>query len=96
MVKKDGSIFAAEISTGIFISGGRQKVIGTIRDITIRHRAEEELKTTKQRLQHVLTSSPAVIYACNPAGDCATTFISTNVKTELGHDSEDFVNDPNF
>ena len=96
LVKKDGSIFATEISTGIFISGGRQKIIGTIRDITIRHRAEEELKTTKQRLQHVLTSSPAVIYACNPAGDCATTFISTNVKTELGHDSEDFVNDPHF
>ena len=58
--------------------------------------AEEELKKIKQRLQHVLTSSPAVIYACNPAGDCATTFISTNVKTELGYDSEDFVNDPNF
>jgi PAS domain S-box-containing protein len=96
LVKKDGSIFPAEISTGIFISGGRQKIIGTIRDITIRHRAEEELKKTRQRLQHVLTSSPAVIYACNPAGDCATTFISTNVKTELGHDSEDFVNDPHF
>ena len=96
LVKKDGSIFPAEISTGIFISGGRQKIIGTIRDITIRHRAEEELKKTRQRLQHVLTSSPAVIYACNPAGDCATTFISTNVKTELGHDSEDFVDDPHF
>jgi PAS domain S-box-containing protein len=96
LVKKDGSIFPAEISTGIFNSGGRQKIIGTIRDITIRHRAEEELKKTRQRLQHVLTSSPAVIYACNPAGDCATTFISTNVKTELGHDSEDFVNDPHF
>ncbi len=96
LIKKDGSTFPAEISTGFFVSGGRQKIIGTIRDITVRHRAEEELKKTRQRLQHVLTSSPAVIYACNPAGDCATTFISTNVKTELGYDSEDFVNDPHF
>jgi PAS domain S-box-containing protein len=96
LIKKDGSTFPAEISTGYFVSGGRQKIIGTIRDITVRHRAEEELKKTRQRLQHVLTSSPAVIYACNPAGDCATTFISTNVKTELGYDSEDFVNDPHF
>jgi len=96
LVKKDGSTFPAEISTGVFLSGGRRKIIGAIRDITIRHRAEEELKKTRQRLQHVLTSSPAVIYACNPSGDCATTFISTNVKTELGHDSEDFVNDRHF
>ena len=96
LVKKDGSTFPAEISTGVFLSGGRRKIIGAIRDITIRHRAEEELKKTRQRLQHVLTSSPAVIYACNPSGDCATTFISTNVKSELGHDSEDFVNDRHF
>jgi PAS domain S-box-containing protein len=59
--KKDGSTFPAEISAGNFISNGRQKIIGTIRDITIRHRAEEELKQAKQRLQHVLTSSPTVI-----------------------------------
>jgi PAS domain S-box-containing protein len=94
--KKDGTTFAAEISAGEFIADGRQKIIGTIRDITIRHQAEEELKKTRQRLQHVLTSSPAVIYACNPSGDCATTFISSNVKTELGYAAEDFINDPHF
>jgi PAS domain S-box-containing protein len=96
MVKKDGSIFPAEISTGAFVSGGRGKIIGAIRDVTNRQRSEDELKRTKQRLQHVLTSSPAVIYTCNPPGDCATTFISTNVKTELGYDSEDFVDDRRF
>lgn len=96
LAKKDGSLFPAEISTGVFVSGGRKKIIGAIRDITIRHRAEEELKKTKQRLQHVLTFSPAVVYACNPSGDCATTFISSNVKAELGYDSENFVNNPHF
>ena len=94
--KKDGSTFAAEIGAGNFISGGRKKIIGTIRDITIRHRAEEELKQTKQRLQHVLTSSPAIIYSCNPAGDCATTFISDNVKTELGYEPCNFTEDRHF
>jgi PAS domain S-box-containing protein len=94
--KRDGTTFAAEISAGEFISDGRRKIIGAIRDITIRHRAEEELKKTKQRLQHVLTSSPAVIYACHPAGDCATTFISDNVKTELGHDPLKFTEDRHF
>jgi PAS domain S-box-containing protein len=94
--KKDGATFPAEISAGNFISDGRKKIIGTIRDITIRHRAEEELKQTKQRLQHVLTSSPAVIYSCNPAGDCATTFISDNVKTELGYEPGEFTKDRHF
>jgi PAS domain S-box-containing protein len=94
--KKDGTIFAAEISSGAFFSEGRRKIIGAIRDITVRHRAEEELKQTKQRLQHVLTSSPAVIYSCNPAGDCATTFISDNVKNELGYEPDDFTQDRHF
>ena len=54
------------------------------------------MKQTKQRLQHVLTSSPAVIYSCNPAGDCATTFISDNVKIELGYEPDDFTQDRHF
>jgi PAS domain S-box-containing protein len=94
--KKDGSTFPAEISAGDFISDGRKKIIGTIRDITIRHRDGEELKQTKQRLEHVLTSSPAVIYSCNPTGDCATTFISDNVKTELGYEPREFTQSRDF
>ncbi|MGD9134722.1 MAG: PAS domain S-box protein [Desulfobacterales bacterium] len=94
--KRDGTTFAAEISAGAFFSDGRRKIIGAIRDITIRHRAEEELKQTKQRLQHVLTSSPAVIYSCNPAGDCATTFISDNVKSELGYEPREFMENFHF
>jgi PAS domain S-box-containing protein len=94
--KKDGATFAAEISAGQFISGGRRKIIGAIRDITVRHQAEEELKQTKQRLQHVLSSSPSVIYSCNPAGDCATTFISDNVITELGYDPLEFTENRHF
>jgi PAS domain S-box-containing protein len=94
--KKNGTTFAAEISAGAFFSDGRRKIIGAIRDITIRHRAEKELKLTQQRLQHVLTSSPAVIYCCNPAGDCATTFISDNVKTELGYEPREFTENLHF
>ena len=62
----------------------------------LHRKAEEELKKTKQRLQHVLTSSPAVIYSCNPSGDCATTFISDNVKTELGYEPHEFTTDRHF
>ena len=96
LVKKNGTIFPAEISTGAFIADGSKKIMGAIRDITDRHRKEEELRQTKQRLQHILASNPAVIYSCNPTGDCATTFISHNVEKELGYAAEDFINDRHF
>ncbi len=96
LVKKDGITFPAEISAGSFMADGRKKLIGTIRDITERHHKEEELRRAKQRLQHILASNPAVIYSCNPTGDCATTFISNNVQAELGHSAENFINDRHF
>ncbi|MGD8801219.1 MAG: PAS domain S-box protein [Desulfobacterales bacterium] len=96
LVKKDGITFPAEISAGTFMADGRKKIIGAIRDITERHRKEEELRQTKQRLQHILTSNPAIIYSCNPTGDCATTFISNNVETELGYTAENFIHDRHF
>ena len=96
LVKKNGKTFPTEISAGAFMAEGRKKIIGAIRDITERHRKDEELRQTKQRLQHIMASNPAVIYSCNPTGDCATTFISNNVKAELGYDAKDFINDRHF
>jgi PAS domain S-box-containing protein len=94
--KKDGTVFPGELSLATFVSMGHHKIIGAIRDITERDKKEKELRQTKQQLQHILASNPAVIYSRNPACDGATTFISNNVKTELGYDPEDFVNDRHF
>ena len=94
--KKDGTVFPGELSLATYASMGRQKIIGSIRDVTDRHQKENELRQTKQRLQHILASNPAVIYSRNPASDGVTTFISNNVKTELGYAPEDFVNDRHF
>ncbi|MGD9239561.1 MAG: PAS domain S-box protein [Desulfobacterales bacterium] len=94
--KKDGTVFPGELSLATFASMGRQKIIGSVRDITERHQKEKELRQTKQRLQHIMASNPAVIYSSDLSGDGATTFISDNIKTELGYDPEDFINDRRF
>jgi len=47
--RKDGSIFPGEISAGDFISGGRKKVIGAVRDITERMNAQEKLEKSETR-----------------------------------------------
>jgi PAS domain S-box-containing protein len=43
-IKKDGVIFPGEIYTGTFISNGRKKIIGAVRDITNRMQAEETIR----------------------------------------------------
>lgn len=65
-------------------------------DITERKQAEEELKSTKARLQHLLISSPAVIYSCTSDAEMVFTFISVNIKDQLGYEPEEFIEDPKF
>jgi len=48
--RKDGSVFLGEISTGKFLSGGRQKIIGAVRDITKRIQAENKIRALTQEL----------------------------------------------
>ena len=48
--KKDGSIFPGEISAGKFIAEGRMKIIGAVRDITDRMRAEEKIHALTHEL----------------------------------------------
>jgi len=94
--KKDGTVFPGEISAAVFASGGRQKIIGSIRDISERQRTMEELNSTKKRLQHLLSSSPSIIYSVDPNSDFAATFVSDNVKTVLGYEPQEYIDDPNF
>jgi len=49
---KDGSTFPGEISAGNFISGGRQKIIGAVRDITERIQSEEKIRAlTREQIK---------------------------------------------
>jgi len=65
-------------------------------EIEERKEAEQKVIATKARLEHLLTSSPTVIYASEPADGFAVTFISENIKTQLGYDPEEFLDDPKF
>ncbi|MHA2244697.1 MAG: PAS domain S-box protein [Candidatus Hodarchaeales archaeon] len=72
------------------------EIIGFWIDITERKEAEEELIKTKARLEFLLTSSPAVIYSCEPRGVFPTTFMSQNVKEIIGYEAQQFLFNPNF
>lgn len=93
--KKDGSVFPVEISSASFISDGRKRFIGAVRDITDRMAAQKELLKTKARMKHLLVSGPAIIYASKPDSHCIT-YISDNVLDKLGYRWIDFIEDPDF
>ncbi len=73
-----------------------QKVFALEKNIIESKMIEEELSKTKLRLEHLLSSSPAVIYACEPRGDYQTTFMSKNVKEILGYEAQEFINNSDF
>lgn len=61
-----------------------------------RRNAETSLRESENRLQFLLTATPAVIYSLRTSEDFGTTFISANVKEVLGYHPDDFLADPDF
>jgi PAS domain S-box-containing protein len=76
--------------------GQPAEVVGSWSDITERKRAEAAAAAARDRVEHLLASSPAVIYSFKATGDYAPTFISRNVKDLLGYDREEYLESPDF
>lgn len=72
------------------------EVVGSWSDVTDRKRAEEAAAAAQQRIEHLLATSPAVIYSFRATGDYGPTFISRNVKELLGYEREDYLQSPDF
>ena len=49
--RRDGSVFPVEVSLNHFTVDGKRYVMGLVTDITLRHKAEEELHRTNQQLE---------------------------------------------
>ena len=77
-------------------SGVPLRMTGTNKDISDRIQAERALTLATERLQHLLTSSPAVIYSSKISGDYAATFVSENVSAVVGYQAQEFIEDSNF
>jgi adenylate cyclase len=76
--------------------GQPAEVVGSWSDISERKEAEAAVAAARARMEHLLASSPAVIYSFKATGDYGPTFISQNVKDLLGYDREEYLNSPDF
>lgn len=65
-------------------------------EISARKQTAMTLVILQQRLQFLLSATPAIIYSAQPGEELRTTFISDNVFPQLGFEPEKFLDDPGF
>ncbi|MEB3282584.1 MAG: PAS domain S-box protein [Lyngbya sp.] len=69
------------------LAQANQKVL---QDLNERQLTQEQLQMAQARLQHLIISSPIVIYSSPTSGHECATFISDNVESVLGYKSQEF------
>ncbi len=67
-----------------------------LRDITRQKMIENNLRATNERLEYLIASTSAVIYAAQPRGDYGAIFISDNVTQLFGYEPEQFLESSSF
>jgi PAS domain S-box-containing protein len=97
-ITKDGRTIICEWSNTPLkkADGTVMGVLSMVQDVTERKEMEEALRATKERLQFLISFSPAVIYTCKPYDDYGCTFISDNVKEQLGYEPQEFIEKSSF
>jgi len=96
--KKDGTYCWVSDEQQLIRNGGGQplEVVGSWSDVSERKQAEEAAAAARERVEHLVARSPAVIYSFKATGDYAPTFISQNVKELLGYNREEYLESPDF
>ncbi len=91
---KDGHEVFVSLNARIFKRDKKYRLIGVIRDVTYKKRAEEELQRTledRKELEQIINFSPAVVFLwCNKEG-WPVEYVSENVS-QFGYVPEDFYN----
>jgi PAS domain S-box-containing protein len=94
MLRGDGTIAVGLFSAAPVRDPHGRIVAGVVAwsDITERKRADEALQKMRARLEHLLTASPAVLYALEITRDAVTpTWVSDNVTRIMGYRADEAV-----
>jgi PAS domain S-box-containing protein len=77
-------------------NGEPVEVVGSWSDVSARRKMGDAMVAAQNRLNHLLTSAPAVIHSFEATGSYAPTFISENVKALLGYEPKEYLESPDF
>jgi PAS domain S-box-containing protein len=88
--RRDGSTFPVEVNSRGAQIGGEALLLSVVRDLTARHRLEDDLRRTNEQLTLILDSLPVVLYAFQ-LGQGRTSYISPNCKQITGLTPQEFL-----
>lgn len=75
LLRRDGSTFAAEVTTtGVFEDGRWVGAQGTVRDVSERERLERELRQSEERYRYLVQNAPDLVWSIG--ADARLTFLS--------------------
>jgi adenylate cyclase len=96
--KKDGSYcwISDELHLMRNATGDPIEVVGSWSDITARKQIGEALVAAQDRIGHLLSSAPAVVYSYKARGDFAPTFVSQNIREQLGYEPQEYLENADF
>jgi PAS domain S-box-containing protein len=84
----------AEVSLRAADIGGRERLLAVVRDVTERRQAQEALRAARNRLDHLLSTGPTIIYSRTPGPAPSLTFISRNAEQLVGLTQEVLTSNP--
>jgi len=96
--RKDGSYcWVSDELRVIYDDAGKPvEIVGSWSNISARKEAEEATAAAHARINHILASSPAVVYSFEATGNNAPTFVSENLREVFGYEPSDYLEDPEF
>lgn len=95
---KNGTMFVNELTIApVFDQKGHlTHYVGVQRDVTDEKQIEIALRISRARLDHVMSSSPSILYSCKDFQDITISFVSSNILNILGYNPEQFLFDTEF
>ena len=90
LVRRDGSTFAAEVTTtGVFEDGRWVGAQGTVRDVSERVRLERELRESEERYRYLVQNAPDLVWSID--ADSKMTFLSDACERLTGFKPEELL-----
>ena len=93
-LKKDGTVFDAEVQAKMSSFRGGTARVTAIRDVTERRRAERRLREAELRYRSLVENIPAVVYTQEFNEPSLTTYISPQIENIQGYSPEEILADP--